>query len=206
MPFLSAGNDVIDIRLGREVSFFPVPLGDAGEQDTRVDASITWVAVGEELEGWRSLIEASKAFRRDDYLNAVLQANISVDLTTASYAARTCETLGIPASRVERMNHKDRLAVLVPLIARLRKIPELPAEVMDKLLFLNTLRNQSAHQANFRQQHDRKSIAQVMSAAIIWFYYYHMVLRPDKRDALIASFLPPEYAEKAVPDPPAEGK
>jgi hypothetical protein len=178
-PLRMHENDVFRFRAGKLLSFYPMPRGATEPAPTEVFAIATWVAFKEDVEGWRSLIEASLAYSDDDYRHAVFHANIAVEQNLSVFLSHENSRVrdrGV-RDRVKRAGHHHRLTVLLPRIIGTIGLPALPGEILGALQDLNARRNDIAHSGNFEKRRvpDKAAMVEMMTAALLSFHYFQVL-------------------------------
>jgi hypothetical protein len=181
-PLRMHDNDVFRFRTGKLLSFYPMPRGTAEAAPTEVFAIATWIVFKEDVEGWRSLIEASLAYSDDDYRHAVFHANVAVEQNLSIFLSHEYSRV-LDRNVVKRAGHHYRLTVLLPLMIMINGLPALPGEVLSALQDLNARRNDIAHSGNFGKKGvpDKAAMVRMMTAALLSFHYFQILKAPRKR-------------------------
>lgn len=167
---------------GTEVTLYPVPNKSVAPEEGLLTVMVSWVPSTPDDEAWLNLVDAFASHANDRYTSVVIPANVAVEAALTRLMSQYLLQVGISSKSAdtfldEAATYSHQVNVLLPLIARLNKIPLLPDDIRGALNRLRKLRNDLAHQGKLEVPLDGKSSAEVLCAALFGLHYVRYVRR-----------------------------
>ena len=159
-----------------EVVVFPVPFGpDNSAVDTEVSVMVSWVPRTADDESWQSLTDAFESYAQTHYSSMIVPANVAVESALSRLLTAYLEKF-VAKKRVEDFlenaaTYGHQLNVVLPVLAKLNSLPDLPDHVRGVLNRLRSLRNELAHTGVLEQPLDQRGAAELLCGALFGLHY-----------------------------------
>jgi len=143
-----------------------------------VDIHVTWVVSSEADFAWNNLVAAFDAYADDDYLEAIIPANVAIENRLHRLVYRdfegTCSKDRIE-SFLKDATYSHQLNVLLPYILSLKALPPMDDKLRGHLNGLRKLRNEIAHNGYREKPLTRSECADYLAAVVFGFRYLDII-------------------------------
>lgn len=187
-------------RLRTQLVLHGVPLGEQTSESmlTEVAAVATYIEPRADNPAFRSLLAAFEAFREGLNENAIIQANVAVEMTVGDLVGRILE-ISTTKKRLDEFfsdaTFGHQLNVLLPFFVDQTSVPRFPEEYLGRLSRLKNLRNDAAHRATLRGSPSKAEIAGLIFAAFMAQSWLTAIADP-----MIESFRNGKSSARSKPD------
>jgi hypothetical protein len=152
---------------------------DDPEPETEILVSVLWVPASEEEESWNNMILAFEAFHHRAYESVVIPANVAVESKLNRMLSKTLAAV-VSNERVDRFltdaaTYGHQLNVLLPFVASIMGLPELPNHIRGILNRLKRNRNELAHTGKLSKTTTERQAAEYICAAFFSFVYINQL-------------------------------
>jgi len=164
-----------------QVALYPVPLGGQESVDeTEVSVFVSWVPSTSADDSWQSLVDAFEDYSHERYSSMVVPANVAVESALSRLLNSYLQRFVSKKKRVEDFldmaaTYSHQLNVLLPMIASLNGIPDLPDPIRGALNSLRGLRNDLAHDGVTGSPLNTSIAAELLCGALFGFHYVRYV-------------------------------
>ncbi|MGU5794637.1 hypothetical protein ACV1DW_17575 [Aeromonas hydrophila] len=175
-PLERHGNSPFRGMPSDSISLSPIQfLEDDGETDNEVYIRVTWVESGTANENsLETLVNAFEEYSHGRLPLAIVPANTAIEFSVLQYAESVISSFSSNSSARElfkTLSYVPTLKNIIPLICALKSKEAMPNEVMNKLVFLASLRNQIAHTGKTKNKISKKEISECLAAVILGIRY-----------------------------------
>lgn len=158
-----------------KVILWPRPLGDDPPNEAILNIFITWIDEDRDTESILHLADACEAFSHDRYSEAVIPANISVEVETSrlisDVLSRSSSRERVSQFLSNQATYSGQLNILLPFIAQTHNKQVLPDAIVGHLNRLRKLRNEIAHQGALSSSIDKRNASEIICSALFGFAY-----------------------------------
>ncbi len=153
-----------------------VSLGDLGSADMQATTTVTWAHHDADDDGRRSLNRALLAIADGRLEEAIVPANVAVEVTLAAVLDEHLRAIGISKHRLkpfltDAATYSHQLNVLLPTILWGTGAPVLDPYLRGVLNRLRDLRNGIGHRGKSKQPLTREIVGECIAGAVFGFHY-----------------------------------
>jgi len=158
------------------VTVFPVSFGPDAPESVPLNVMLTWLEEGSlEDASITSLVNAFEEYANGDYTASVVPANTSIEFDVMQAVEFLLESVTSKGNVKEFFNsgvgYVPVLKVVVPLLAKAKGFPLMPAELLASLVRLASLRNQIAHTGKTKATLTKKDIVTCLAGVVLGKWY-----------------------------------
>jgi predicted Zn finger-like uncharacterized protein len=161
-----------------EVVIFPIPFPGEAPKETPLAVLVSWVPASSADDSLQSLVDAFEAYAADRFPAMVVPANVAVESEMSRVVAGYIERFA-SAKRVSNLlkvaTYWHQLHALMPMMAAVSGIRNMPDPVRKALDDLIELRNQLAHSGTLEKELDKPAAATLLCGALFGFHYVRYV-------------------------------
>jgi hypothetical protein len=184
--------------LGPMVRVFGVRLSETEATDMQAQTTVSWALHDADDDGRHSLNRALLAVANGRLAEAIIPANIAVEVTLGRVLAEHLRALRISEKRIapflsDAATYSHQLNVVLPLVLASTSAPPMPDGLRGTLNRLRGLRNDAGHTGKTKAPLTSEIVGECVAGAVFGFHYVR----------LAADFLAEERARQAVPRPAA---
>jgi hypothetical protein len=180
-PLLIHGNTAYPFRPGTQFKVYGLPLGSE-EADGSIEVTVAWAQKDDLSNSWSYLLDAFEAMASRSWRSVILPAYSAFEV---SLSPLVLEGLAkhLPSKIVDNFEGDDSfssstaLNVLLPLLCKEAKIPELPRVIQTELNKLRKLRNRIAHEGVEKTAVNQEGAGAALCAAVFGLEYLRFVRR-----------------------------
>jgi hypothetical protein len=182
---LADGAAIVDLDAtdsARRPGFLVRVLGvrlDGEATDMQAQTTVTWARHDADDEGRRSLNRALLALADGRLDDAIVPANVAVEVTLARVLSEHLGRVGIARDRqrdfmTTAATYSHQLNVLLPMALHERGAPGMPDHIRGILNRLRDLRNDVGHRGTSRTTLTREVVGECLAAAVFGFHYVRL--------------------------------
>ena len=161
------------------VRVIAVSLGVGGSSDAQIETTVTWAHHDADDDGRRSLNRALLALADGRLEEAIVPANVAVELALNAVLDEHLHAIGISNTRLkpfltDAATYSHQLNVLLPMVLWGTGAPELQEHLRGVLNRLRDLRNGIGHRGRAKQPLTREVVGECVAGAVFGFYYVRL--------------------------------
>ena len=161
------------------VRVLAVSLSERGSSDVQAQTTVTWAHHDADDDGRRSLNRALLAMADGRLDEAIVPANVAVELTLAAVLDDHLRAIGISHTRLkpfltDAATYSHQLNVLLPLVLWGTGAPMLDDHLRGILNRLRDLRNGIGHRGKSKQPLTRDLVGECVAGAVFGFHYVRL--------------------------------
>jgi hypothetical protein len=179
-----------------------VALAEGASTEMQATTTVTWAHHDADDDGRRSLNQALMAIADGRLEEAIIPANVPVEVTLAAVLEEHLRDIGVSNTRLtpflrDAATYSHQLNVLLPIVLWGTGVPLLAPHLVGVLNRLRGLRNGIGHRGKSEQPLTRAVIGECVAAAVFGFHYARLA------GELLSAVRSELAAAKAVPSSPA---
>lgn len=161
------------------VRVLAVSLREGGSSDVQAQTTVTWAHHDADDDGRRSLNRALLALADGRLDEAIVPANVAVELTLGAVLDEHLRAIGISNTRLkpfltDAATYSHQLNVLLPMVLWGTGAPELDDHLRGILNKLRDLRNGIGHRGKSKQPLTRELVGECVAGAVFGFHYVRL--------------------------------
>jgi hypothetical protein len=183
---LAEGLGIVDIDAtdsarapGHSVRVLGVRLSETDATDMQAQTTVTWAAHDADDDGRRSLNRALLAVATGRLEEAIIPANVAVEVTLARVLAEHLRGLRLSEKRIapfmtEAATYSHQVNVLLPLVLAGTPAPPMSDHLRGILNRLRALRNDAGHRGKAREPLTADVVGECVAGAVFGFHYVRL--------------------------------
>lgn len=153
-----------------------VALAEGASSDMQATTTVTWAHHDADDDGRRSLNQALVAIADGRLEEAIIPANVAVEVTLAAVLEEHLRAIGVSNTRLtpfmrDAATYSHQLNVLLPIVLWGTGVPPLAPHLVGVLNRLRGLRNGIGHRGKSEQPLTRAVIGECVAGAVFGFHY-----------------------------------
>lgn len=145
----------------------------------QASTTVTWAHHDSDDDGRRSLNRALLAMADGRLEEAMVPANVAVEVTLANVLQERLRVLGVSEKRIkpfmtDAATYSHQLNVLLPVVLAGTGAPPLPDDLRGILNRLRDLRNSVGHRGKAKEPLTRETVGECVAGAIFGFHYVRL--------------------------------